>query len=303
MFHKFSKLEVVAHPFFITQNALQSYLLPIANKMPKSFYYEDPPSAKDLAKKQAEILSEETKVNLTTDYGNVELQESLAYYEAHGTLMFDDYWWYFNTKEFLKDFQAAEANPSILAHLLHINSGGGLAYYLDEVHRVLSARTKPLIAQCEMYMCSAALYLGAPADKIYATTKFDTIGSIGTMVSFWDMKPYFEKAGFKWHEHYASQSTLKNKRINDLIEGKPDDYIKHELDPLAKQFIADVKKSRKKASGDDLFAGQTYSASEAVEIKLIDGIQPVGASITEAYELGKEYADKQRLQNSIKNLL
>ena len=152
-------------------------------------------------------------------------------------------------------------------------------------------------------MCSAALYLGAPADKIYATTPFDTVGSIGTMVSFWDLKPYFEKAGFKWHEHYASQSTLKNKRINDMIEGKPDDYIKYELDPLAGQFIADIKKSRKKATDEDLFAGQTYNAFEAVELKLIDGIQPVETSIIEAYEKGNEYAEKQRLQNSIKNLL
>ncbi|MDR1629936.1 MAG: S49 family peptidase [Oscillospiraceae bacterium] len=302
MFHKFSKLEVVAHPFFITQNALQAYLMPIATKMPASFYFDEIPSAKNVAKKQAAILSEETKINLTTDYGNTELQKSLAYYEAHGTLMFDDYSWYFNTKEFLKDFPAAEANPAILAHFLHINSGGGLAYYLDEVHKVLSTRSKPLIAQCEMYMCSAALYLGAPADKIYATTPFDTLGSIGTMVSFWDLKPYFEKAGFKWHEHYASQSTLKNKRINDLLEGKPDDYIKHELDPLAEQFIVNIKKSRKKADGDDLFAGQTYYADEAVEMKLIDGIQPVEASIIEAYEKGKEHAEKQRLQNLINPL-
>jgi ClpP class serine protease len=302
MFHKFSKLEVVAYPFFITQNALQAYLMPIISKMPASFYFEKLPSAKNLAKKQAAILSEVTKINLTTDYGNTELQESLAYYEAHGTLLFDDYPWYFNTKEFLKDFQAAEANPAILAHFLHINSGGGLAYYLDEVHKVLSARSKPLIAQCEMYMCSAALYLGAPADKIYATTPFDTAGSIGTMVSFWDLKPYFEKAGFKWHEHYASQSTLKNKRINDLLEGKPDDYIKNELDPLAEQFIADIKKSRKKAADKELFAGQTYNAFEAVEIKLIDGIQPVEASIVKAYEMGQEYAEKQRLQNLLNSL-
>ena len=101
MFHKFSKLEIVAHPFFITQNALQAYLLPLAAKMPKSFYFADPESVKELAEKQAKILSEETKINLTVDYGNTELLESLAYYEAHGTLMFDDYSWYFNTSSWL----------------------------------------------------------------------------------------------------------------------------------------------------------------------------------------------------------
>jgi Periplasmic serine proteases (ClpP class) len=300
-FSKYSKLEVIEHPLLITERALQAYLLPFTSgKTTAGFFdFDDIPSAKDIATEHAKKLSETTQITLTTDYGNSDIKDSLAYYEAYGTLMYDDYPWYFNTKEFLNDFQAAEANPGVIAHFLNINSGGGLAYYLEEVHKVLSAREKPLIVQCEMYMCSAAFYLGAPADEIYATTKFDTIGSIGTMVSFWDLKKYFEKIGFKWHEHYATESTLKNKRINDMLAGKPEDYIEHELDPIAEQFIEDIKKSRPKAEHDELYKGQTYNAYEAVEIKLIDGIQSIEESINTAYEKGMEYAEKKRLQNQL----
>jgi ClpP class serine protease len=304
MFYKFSKLEIIAHPMFITQNALQAYLMPLTfGKMPAALFWDKIPTIKELATKKAVVLSEQTGITLTTDYGSSEIKNALAYYEARGAIQFDDYPWYFNTKDFLNDFKAAEANPGVIAHFLHIHSGGGLAYYLDEVHRVLSERSKPLIVQCEKYMCSAAFYIGAPADKIYATTPFDLVGSIGTMVSFWDLTPYFEKAGFKWHEYYASQSTLKNKRYNDLLNGKPEDFIKKELDPVAAQFIADMKKSRKKAEGEGLYEGQSYYASEAVEMKLIDGIQTVEESIAKAYEMGMQYTEKQKLQNKITNFL
>jgi ClpP class serine protease len=298
-FLKFSKLEILSHPLFITKNALQEYLMPINTKLPSAFFLVDVPTAKDLTAKKAKLLSEQTGITLTTDYANTNIIDSVAYYQANGTIMFDDYSWYFNTKTFVEDFKTAEENPAVIAHFLHINSGGGMAYYLDEVHRILSQRTKPLIAQCEMYMCSAALYLALPANKIYATTKFDMTGSIGTMVSFWNLKSYFEKLGFKWHEHYAEQSKLKNKRFNDLLNGKPEDFIMYELNPLAEQFISDVKKSRKKAEGEGLFEGLSYHASDAVNINLIDGIQPVETSINEAYELGKELTEKIKLQNNL----
>ncbi|MDR1198349.1 MAG: S49 family peptidase [Prevotellaceae bacterium] len=302
-FLKFSKLEILSHPLFITKNELQKYLLPLNRQLPAAFFLADIPTAKKLATKKAEALYGQTGINLTTDYGNTEIIDAVAYYEAHGTIMFDDYSWYFNTKDFAEDFKAAEDNPAVIAHFLHINSGGGLAYYLDEIHKILSERAKPLIVQCEMLVCSAALYIAVPANKIYATTKFDTVGSIGTMVSFWDLKPYFEEIGFKWHEYYAEQSALKNKRFNDLLDGKPEDYIEHELNPITEQFINDVKKSRKKAEGEGLFEGQTYNASEAVGINLIDGIQTLEDSIGEVYALGLKYAEKIRLQNnSIFNL-
>ena len=298
-----SKLEILSAPMFITEQALQSYLFALTQPQPKDWVEIEIPTAKDIAAKTAEKLSEDTGIAITTDYGNTSLENAIAYYEAHGALMYDDYSWYFNTKTFVEDFLAAEANPAVMAHFLHINSGGGLAYYLEEVFKVLWNRKKPLIAQCEMYMCSAAAYLAAPADNIFATTQFDTFGSFGTMVSFWDLKPYFEKVGFKWHEYYAEQSTLKNKRFNDLLAGKPEDYIEKELNPVAAQFIEDMKKAFPKATGDGIFEGQTYYASEAVAMKMLCGIQPVIDSLSLAYSKGLKYLEKQDIHQYSLNKL
>ena len=297
---KFSRFEIAANPMFITSASLQQYLLPLIQD---GIFWNQPKTIKEVSKEQADILSQRTGFKLSIDYSDQEQNEALAYYFAYGTLMYDDYPWYFNTKSFLNNFKSAEANPSIIAHFMHINSGGGLAYFLDVVHREVSNRQKPLVVQCEMNMCSAALYLGSPANKLNCTTQNDIVGSIGTMISFWDLKPYFEKAGFKWHEHYAEQSDFKNKRFNDLLDGNPDDFIKYELNPLAEQFIANIKLSRPEATGEELFRGQTYSASEALDMKLIDAIQPITESIAQAYTLGKDYAEKQKIQNNIKSFI
>lgn len=292
---KFSKFEVAAHPMAITARALQHYLLPLTRQ---SEFWQEPPALVQLAKKEAMLLSGVTGVPLTVNYSDPQQEDSIAFYLAQGPLMYDDYPWYFNTKTFVQNFQAAEANPAVSAHFLSINSGGGLAYYLDYVHQTLSHRDKPLVVHCEQTMCSAAIYLASPANKINCTTPFDRVGSIGTMTSFWDIKPYFEKEGFVYHEHYATQSSEKNKRFNDLLAGKPDDFIEHELTPLAAQFISDVKQSRPKAQGDGLYAGQTYSAQEALEMKLIDGINPIEESLLQAQRLGAKYQAKQRIHNT-----
>ncbi|MFH0760742.1 MAG: S49 family peptidase [Bacteroidota bacterium] len=144
---------------------------------------EDEPIFLLASDKLASQLSSES-ITLTTKFSETDIpDDSIALHRIHGTLFadYDDWGWYFSTKQLVDDLMAAEANPKILSHFFHVNSGGGEAWYLDIAASAIQGVKKPVVAYAESVMASAAYYLGMNADRIYAGTKFDIIGSIGTM--------------------------------------------------------------------------------------------------------------------------
>jgi len=236
-------------------------------------------------------LAETININVTNEYNSVQiLDDSIAFYRIKGTIYAEESYWSFSTKQFRADLLAADANPKIIAHFISTNSGGGEAWFLDVAAETMKNLTKPVVAHYENVAASAAIYLTINADKIYAATHNETIGSIGTMVSFLDIIPYYESIGMKYHEEYAHQSNLKNKKFNDLLNGKPDQYITEELDPLAGQFIEAVSVARPKTgklgTEHPVFRGETFATEGSIEIGLIDGQMLMEDAISEAYKLG-----------------
>lgn len=286
---------------FITRAALQEVLgeLFIAERA-SYFDPQDIPKYREDTCERAKILSQITTVNLTDEYDSNNIQQdSIAFHQIKGLIIAEESWWYASSKQFRADLLAADANPKIIAHFVSVNSGGGEAWYLDVVADTMKKLTKPVVAHYEEVAASAAIYLTINANRIYAATPNETIGSIGTMTSFWDIVPYYEAMGLKWHEHYASQSDMKNKKFNDLLDGKPEKYIKEELDPLAQQFIEAVAAARpatgKLERDHPVFRGETFNTQKSIDIGLIDGQMLMEDAIAEAYKLGfnkKEFAMK-----------
>ena len=121
---------------------------------------------------------------------------------------------------------------------------------------------------------SAAYYLAAGCDKIYTTSKFSKVGSIGVMVVYVDDQEYYDALGIKIKELYSNYSPLKNEDSRKLEAGETEEFIKKYLDPLAKAFIEDVKSARKKIEdGSDALKGELYLAEEGQNVGLIDGIK------------------------------
>ena len=253
-------------------------------------------------------IASAVNINLTTEFDDINLPDnSIALHMIHGPIFaeYDPWDWYFSTKQFVDDIRQADANPKIVAHLFHINSGGGDAWYLDVAAAQVKALTKPKLALVESVCASAAYYLAAYADRIYATTGFDIIGSIGTMVSFLDMIPYYEALGAKFIEEYADQSKRKNKKYNDLRKGKPEQFKKEVLNPLAESFINTVKDARSGIATDrGVYEGETFYTEDAASIGLIDGRKTLEEILSEIYTLGvNASAPVQATQQAILNLI
>jgi ClpP class serine protease len=283
---------------------------------PLSFFGDDIPQYSDesaeMAKKLAnKLLNDKEPIHISVDFSNPDIEEnSIAYHRVFGSILADDRWnYWFSTKRFIDDVKAAEKNPQINAHFIHVSSGGGEAWLLDKAFDAVKNATKPVIAFIEKVGASAGLYLPAPADKIYIYTQNCTVGSLGTMIYFWDFAPYWEKEGAVQHEHYAHKSDFKNKKFNDLLKGgkHAEKYITEELDPLQEQFENAVRSVRPKINElpDDhpVVRGETYAAPQAIEIGLVDQMAEIETAIQDCHDRGMSWKKKQKAQQTAYSFL
>ncbi len=254
-------------------------------------------------KVQAEFaakLKEETNINVVYWLQEEDIPDnSIAYHPIKGVVFYNYSWWGFSTKEFMERVQMAEENPAICAHFLHVDSPGGVAYGLDMASEVVKNAKKPVVVLVEGLACSAAYFLSCNADAVYAASKFDTIGSIGTMISLLDIKPYWEKLGLKIHEVYADHSKLKNDTVNKVLDGKYEKIREKCLNPLADDFIETVKAARKNAKDEDIYQGETYFSTLAVDNGLIDGIKSMAEVLQEALQKGKKHNQQNNILTTL----
>ena len=204
------------------------------------------------------------------DFESPDLQEgSIAYHPVFGPVYYRS-GWRFSTERFIRDMKAAEANPAIIAHIIHVNSPGGEAFGCHEAFEAVKALKKPCYGVVDSVAASAGYYLIAGADKIFASSAFSHIGCIGIMCVMYDDSGMLEKYGLKEHEYYSSYSPLKNRIFNDARDGKGEDFIKRWLDPMALRFIEDVKSVRPGVTQPAL-EGESYYAVDAQAEGLVDG--------------------------------
>ncbi|MDR2003324.1 MAG: S49 family peptidase [Prevotella sp.] len=250
----------------------------------------------------------EKDIHVTTDYSSDELKTgSIAYYPVKGFITANSLWW-FSSKQFVRDLLAADANPSVSAHFLHINSGGGEAWYLDRVAETLASLHKPVYSFIEKLAGSAAYYIGVHGNVVKAMTQNDIVGSIGTIHDGLDFMAYYEKIGIKRIRETATRSDLKNKKYEDLRAGKPGQFIREDLDPLQQQFEAAVRAARPQLNNlpadDPVFRAESFYASPpAVDKMLIDGLTSFEDALSEADALGKEWAARQNNRKSLMSYL
>ena len=318
--YELNELMTSCSPLFISEQAHQrivsEYIRTLSGitkpETSSFFFFDDIPTyeeqTKDALKRIQSSFKQGTSTpNLTVDYSSDNLPLlSIAYHRVFGTI-FADAVYSFSSKAMERNLLAAEENKSISAHFIHINSGGGEAWYLDRLSERLKNCKKPIYVFIEKYCCSAAFYIGSHGNIISCLTPNDTIGCIGTMISFWDAIPYFEKIGFNFIEEYALQSDLKNKKYNNLRKGKPQQFIEEELNPLAVQFIETVRSNRKSLASlpDDspILRGETFDGVRSVENGLIDSIVTFEYALSETYDMAKRYSEQQNFKYRISNVI
>ncbi len=218
---------------------------------------------------------------------------STAIFSIHGTMLKYGTWCDYGTEEIAGFIREAVHHKNIGSIVLDVDSGGGSVSAIPPLLQVIEeakAAGKPVVASVDL-CASAALYTASACNSIIATNSVSSeIGSIGVMISFWDVIPKYEAEGYKFHKIYATQSTDKNQAFEMALEGKYD-LIKSELlDPLAIEFQNHFKAARSGKLNEEIpgiLTGKTFFAKQALEYGMIDEIGPLDLAVERAQQLAE----------------
>lgn len=173
----------------------------------------------------------------------------------------------------------AGSHKNIGSIVLDIDSGGGsvdaVAPIVQAVGKVRGKMKKPVVASVDM-ACSAAYWAASVCDYIVADNAISAeVGSIGVMMSFYDVRGYWETKGVKFHSIYSNESPDKNLSYQKALDGEYDLIKEEELDPLARSFQNAIKENRRgklQANTPGVLTGKTFFGAEAKSIGLIDEV-------------------------------
>jgi signal peptide peptidase SppA len=201
---------------------------------------------------------------------------SIAIIPLKGSMTKEDTLCSYGATSIAKFIRHAADHKNIAGIVLDIDSGGGavnaIAPLIDAIEHAKSK--KPVVAYADT-AASAAYYTAVYCDQIILANDISAqVGSVGVMISFADMQPYYEKMGVKFHTVYAPESTHKNQAFELALQGKYD-LIKSELlSPLARKFQDAVKKQRPNLnlSVEGIIAGKMFFATDALKHNMVDGI-------------------------------
>ncbi|MCM1296476.1 MAG: S49 family peptidase [Muribaculaceae bacterium] len=167
---------------------------------------------------------------------------------------------------------AAESNPKVGGIIFSIDGPGGMAGGVPQLAEKIHSLKTPTATVVAGEMCSAHLWLGASADRVFVSSEHCEIGSLGTMTTFTSYKKYYERLGIEERDIYPDTADLKNGEYRLLDEKGDDTAIKERLERLHRTFAEHVAACRgiKADMEDPIFRGAVVSGSEAISKGLAD---------------------------------
>lgn len=158
------------------------------------------------------------------------------------------------------------------AILLYVDSPGGTVYESEELYNKLieykEITGRPIWTYMAHYAASGGYMISMASDYIYAN-KNTTTGSIGVIMSGYDLTGLYEKLGIR----YVSITSGANKDSSSLSEEQINIY-QSQVDECYESFVQIVANGRNMTSDEvkALADGRTYTAQQALSNGLIDQI-------------------------------
>jgi ClpP class serine protease len=188
-----------------------------------------------------------------------------------GFLFQDDNGPYPGTSTIAGWYNAAASDASVENIIEIMNSPGGGVFGLSEVAEAKVNCSKPIETIVRGMCASAAYWIAAASDKIYASGNGCVIGSIGTKTRFMSMKKYGEKMGVIDETIYSADSPNKDADVRAAEAGDFAPMQNGMLKDFDNIFMAFVS-SRRSVSTEAL-KGNAYITEKALAEGLIDGVK------------------------------
>lgn len=186
--------------------------------------------------------------------------------------------------------------------ILHIDSPGGAVYQIDELYLKLmdykETTGRPVYAAIESYAASGGYYEACAADKIYANRNAIT-GSIGVIMGeFVDLSGLLDRLGVNVSYITSGANKSMGNSYQPLTEEQKaiyqsicNEYYDRFVKIVAEGRNLDERTVRKLADG------RIYSASQALQHGLIDGLESFDDTVSRmTADLGYDSIDVQQFQ-------
>jgi protease-4 len=180
----------------------------------------------------------------------------------------------------------ANADDSVKAIVLRIDSPGGDAVASDEIHHAFTQVDKPVVVSMGSMAASGGYYIAAPADYIYATPH-TLLGSIGVISEFVTAEELLDDVGIDVVVITAGESKDFGSFARDMTE-EEQAYWKGILDEVHDGFIRIVAEGRGMSEADvRAFAdGRVCTGLQGIEIGLVDDIGYFEDAVLKAARMG-----------------
>ena len=200
-----------------------------------------------------------------------------------------------------KAMRRALKETNVKALILRIDSPGGspvqAGRVYDEIRRLRAEHKKPIYAVIEDTGASAAYYIAAGADKVYAD-KASIVGSIGVLMDGFGFTGLMDKLGVERRLLTAGE----NKGFLDPFSPQSDAQRAHAqrmLDQIHQQFIGVVRQGRGERLKEtpEMFSGLFWTGEQAVQLGLADGLGSLDMVAREVVKAEKlvDYTNKENI--------
>ncbi|MGH3564804.1 MAG: S49 family peptidase [Pseudonocardia sp.] len=186
-----------------------------------------------------------------------------------------------------KVLERAFASERLTAVALLVNSPGGSptqsALVADRIRGLAAEREVPVLAFCEDVVASGGYWLACAADEIFAHPT-SIVGSIGVISQGFGLEGLLQRIGVERRLYTAGDS---KSRLDPFLPEKPEDVVwlrglQDQLHEMFQQWVRARRGDRLRADAD-LFTGEIWTGSRAVELGLVDGLGTARSVLTERY--------------------
>jgi protease-4 len=178
------------------------------------------------------------------------------------------------------EIHAADADSSVHAIILDVDSPGGSPVAGDEVARALQEASKPTVVVMHDQGASAAYWASAGADHIVASPISD-VGSIGVTMSYTEQAGANKENGSRWIG-IASGDYKDAGNPDRPLTNTEKEYFQTQVDAVYQYMldrISTMRPVRTREQYAELADGRSYLGSEAVNLGLVDQVGGVAEAL------------------------
>jgi len=183
-----------------------------------------------------------------------------------------------------KELRQAADDPMVEAIVLRVNSPGGTPAAAQEIIGDLeyAKSKKPVVVSMGDMGTSAAYYVSAHADRIYANPDTFTSG-VGVIWKFSDISRWMEREGY-------NLSVVKSGSKKDMgstarpLSMDEETYAQKIVDDSFDTFISDVT-SQRMISRSDIDDGRVIRGADAIKINVVDELGNLNDAIDGAKKM------------------